>query len=76
MITTIARNTPDTTDCTDDDSDPTWLIMFWMTLSSSTPARVPTILPRPPTRSVPPITTAEIALSSSPTPTVGTPEDE
>ena len=43
--------------------------------SITAPAMVPTMEPAPPNRSVPPITTAAMALSSYPVPSFGLPKE-
>src|SRR6218665_939627 len=48
--------------------------MFRITASSSTPVRVLRIEPSPPVSSVPPTTTAAMAINSQPAPSVGEPE--
>src|SRR5262245_30390144 len=74
--TTTARKAPLTTDWKCVLKVPIWLITFWMTRSSKTPASVPLTEPAPPVSSVPPMTTAAIASSSRPSPTMVTPEAE
>jgi hypothetical protein len=41
---------------------------------TSTPAKTPSTVPRPPKKLAPPMMTAEIAYSSSPMPALGNPE--
>src|SRR6218665_2875259 len=48
--------------------------MFRITASSSTPVRVLRIEPSPPVSSVPPTTTAAMAINSQPAPSVGEPQ--
>src|SRR6266498_96469 len=54
---------------------PSNVMMVWMTPRMSTPINVPKILPTPPERGVPPMTTAAIASSSSIVPAVALPDD-